>query len=132
MKPILETLSYLYDKEGQKVDFTLCPSDTFLSQPFSAHFTLPKILDFCWKKPYHSLLYFKLLVSSDLSRTQDLSTWVFQRQIVKPDSQPLFSIAFSSLDKLQVLFRIKTCDIVCCFYDLFLLALPNKIEGGLI
>ena len=47
MKPIRESLSYLYDKEGQKVDFQLCPLDTSLAQAFSAHFTLPKILDFC-------------------------------------------------------------------------------------
>ncbi|XP_057289349.1 uncharacterized protein LOC130612077 [Hydractinia symbiolongicarpus] len=47
-------------------------------------------------------LGWKLLVSSDLSQMQDLTTWFFQRQTLIPNTQIFFSIGISSFDKLQI------------------------------
>lgn len=49
------------------------------------------------------LFIFKLLVSTDLSCYADLATWIFQRKSAKLNTEPLFAVAFSGSDKLQVL-----------------------------
>lgn len=45
----------------------------------------------------------KLLVSSDLSRTMDVGTWFFRKQAHVPCQYPFFSIGISSYDKLVII-----------------------------
>lgn len=44
----------------------------------------------------------KLMISSDLSRYSDLTTWIFQRHSNPPANVPFFTIGFSSTDKIQI------------------------------
>ncbi|XP_057290061.1 uncharacterized protein LOC130612728 isoform X2 [Hydractinia symbiolongicarpus] len=47
-------------------------------------------------------LGWKLLVSSDLSQMRDMTTWIFQKQTLIPNTQIFFSIGISLSDKLQI------------------------------
>ncbi|XP_066921998.1 uncharacterized protein [Clytia hemisphaerica] len=48
-------------------------------------------------------LGWKLLVSSDLSRTMDVGTWFFQKEAHAPMQYPMFCIGISSYDKFNII-----------------------------